>query len=728
VVEVDPSVEVRALVEVEVAVGAEVQEQTTISSSTVPTAAPSLSLARNTGKPPSTLPVYLPAKYMSGRSESITVARISGSSTSVKQVPEPILVHFVQRVSPLHRLCIGRSHRASTKRGRWSMNPVVGHPEGVVLDSFEQRLDHPPEKDVERLHRRVLLAGLLGRVCITLILLTTQCLGALLFALSAIRGGNWAFFGFIGFWLLLLSPWRLLAYLRPDPAVGNGVSVDLGDKAREFLRCAISKGGARSDSRLRPLVFVDDGLTIQFPGVGYSRRTGTTVYIVQLGLPVIMALSAHELECVVVNGAARLRGLHMPSMRWASLMFSLPRRLSWIQNPPGRHAPIAAVLGYRLYRPMFSALFAWYLPWLAKRTLALSKTIDAAADRTVAELYGDSALADCRTVIASVSTFLGTEYWRRVAEIVGDDIDALHPFTDMEVLVSNRAAAARGHEVTSAARELLGDRIAEIAAELDDWWRWHNANELLSLGRERQRNERALEELTTQGAEDRLSPEETWRVAAATERTAGPKAAEPLYEDLVDDEVVGAKAQFRLGRLLLLQEDEAGLSYLRRVAFSDDSDLALAAASEASGYLRGMGRELEAQPFRSRAMELQKLLAPVHEERSDVQPRDRFLPHGLGAEIVAEIREELRHGPRLWRAYLVQKQVKINPERPAYVLGLMTEDCFIHRVNFQNLKDAVRFAQLQIELPETCLIVGLYHDKHTKIIRGMRRVKGSRVL
>jgi hypothetical protein len=157
------------------------------------------------------------------------------------------------------------------------------------------------------------------------------------------------------------------------------------------------------------------------------------------------------------------------------------------------------------------------------------------------------------------------------------------------------------------------------------------------------------------------------------------------------------------------------------------SELSFAAASEANDYLRAAGRELEAVPLGTRVAELSALLAPMREERSRALPRDRFVSHGLSPEFVDRIREQLVDGPKLWRAYLAQKRVSVRPDRPAYVLGLMTEDCFFHRVNFRNLREAVQFASRQVELPESCLIIGLYHDEHTKIIRKMRRVRGARI-
>jgi hypothetical protein len=60
---------------------------------------------------------------------------------------------------------------------------------------------------------------------------------------------------------------------------------------------------------------------------------------------------------------------------------------------------------------------------------------------------------------------------------------------------------------------------------------------------------------------------------------------------------------------------------------------------------------------------------------------------------------------KLW--YLPGKRVNIKPERPAYVLGLMTEYCFIHPVDLEHLREAVRFAQVEVELPESRLVTSL---------------------
>jgi hypothetical protein len=485
----------------------------------------------------------------------------------------------------------------------------------------------------------------------------------------------------------------------------------------------------RQEPPQNPMFLLGEGLDVRFPSVSKSRRLGVRLLVVELGYPLLLALSTKELECLVADRAIRLQERLSTAMTWADDMLSLDQRLSWMYEPPGRHAPIRAVLGYRFYRPMLLRFLSWYGPLLTKSLVPLSEALADATERRLADVYGLSTLETGAVVVKEAAAYLDKEYWRRVVAGIGDGPDDPTPYVGMEMFLSGYAARIRGCQGTSAARTLLGDRVSQIAYILDGQWQERNAPDLRSLAEDRQKAEEDLGELNARALKSQLSSEEAWRAALATERTRGAVAAEPLYQDLVDDEEVGTKAQYRLGHLLLDAGDDTGLVHLRRVAFTDDEDeLSLAAAYEACDYLFAAGRELEAAPFRSRWIQLSDLISPMHEERSQVRPRDRFLPHGLSSQVVERIRKELAEGPKLWRAYLVQKRVDIRPEQPAYVLGLMTEDCFIHRVNFEHLREAVRFAQVQIELPESCLITGLYHDEHTKIIRRMRRVKGARIL
>lgn len=575
----------------------------------------------------------------------------------------------------------------------------------------------------------MLLLGLLGRTCVALILMSLPAAAALLVAASVFAGGLWEYLGFVGFWVLILCPVPIVMIFRqmrrPD---SDGPHFEFGQEAGALVRRALASAGVRPWISRNPRLVIDEGLDVGFPRASCSTRLGLTRGVIVFGLPLLMALSARECECLVVDRALRLRHQWSRAIRWTEGLLLLERRLPQIFGELGHHASIATVLGYRFYRPLLCRFLSWHLPRLAQSAGSLFRAMEASADNRVAELYGAATVETTTAIVAAAEAFLRCEYWPQVVQSVGAGLEAPAPFAGMEAALSEQAANTRGRQAPSAARVLFNERVDKLTRVLDGRWRERNAMDLRALARHRGKAERELEELNAQKVGRELSPEEAWKAAVATERTLGPEAALPLYQALIDDEEVGAKAQFCVGRLLLQAGDDAGLASLRWVAFSRDDELASEAAVEAAGYLLAAGRELETTPFRSRLAELQELLAPVQEERSCVLPRDRFLPHGLSSEVVERIREELTGGPRLWRAFLVQKRVKTRPEQPAYVLGLMTEDGFIHRVNFRHLEEAVKFAHLQVDLPDHCLIVGLYHDEHTKIIRRMRRVRGARIL
>lgn len=55
-------------------------------------------------------------------------------------------------------------------------------------------------------------------------------------------------------------------------------------------------------------------------------------------------------------------------------------------------------------------------------------------------------------------------------------------------------------------------------------------------------------------------------------------------------------------------------------------------------------------------------------ERQQISQRDTFLPHGLAAEAIAALQEQLSRQPRIGKAWLAQKKVVHHPEHPFYVL------------------------------------------------------------
>lgn len=98
----------------------------------------------------------------------------------------------------------------------------------------------------------------------------------------------------------------------------------------------------------------------------------------------------------------------------------------------------------------------------------------------------------------------------------------------------------------------------------------------------------------------------------------------------------------------------------------------LPAGQAVSGYLTQPGRGTAPQPHRlpserPRGLAQVRRLAQAVQERSHLQPGDRFEPHGLGGKQLAQLQRQLScYG--LSAAHLVKKSLRLFPEQPLYVL------------------------------------------------------------
>src|SRR5205085_7111340 len=113
-------------------------------------------------------------------------------------------------------------------------------------------------------------------------------------------------------------------------------------------------------------------------------------------------------------------------------------------------------------------------------------------------------------------------------------------------------------------------------------------------------------------------------------------------------------------------------------------------------------------------------------ERSTATARDQFLAHGLAAEALASLRQQLARFPGVGTAYLVRKEVHDFPERPFYVLLVAPRGAWFRLRS--NQEDHALLKQLvdQLNCPGQTRIVIL--NSHTRPLgRAVRKVVGAEI-
>ena len=220
----------------------------------------------------------------------------------------------------------------------------------------------------------------------------------------------------------------------------------------------------------------------------------------------------------------------------------------------------------------------------------------------------------------------------------------------------------------TAAEHFCGDRLADLAAELDARWyesrkaAWRHQYQHAQYQRE------YLATLNLQATTQALTLNEATSQAELTTRLAGELAALPLWQEILAQAPSHAQANYQVGKILVNRGHLSGCVYLER-SIALDPDLVIPSCEElyrfhtlhedpaaAEIYLEWRQQHLPTQ-WRSKL------------ERN-LQATDRFVPHDLEPALITEIRHKLVSYPTIERAYLVRKPLQIFAQRSLYVLGI----------------------------------------------------------
>ena len=433
---------------------------------------------------------------------------------------------------------------------------------------------------------------------------------------------------------------------------------------------------------------------------------GHVNYLV-LGLPYLEALSPAQFRSVLAHEIGHLSRSHS---RFGGWIYHVRRTWDQMLGALADQEHIGVLL--------FLPFFRWYAPYFSAYSFVLGRGNEYTADRCAAEVCGAEVTAQALIVAHVKGCAFGQEFWGellkqartepqvpqnvyshlqaslRVPSKEGDrwyeealeertGLGDTHPsLTDRLASLGFRLVPGGPLDLPrpplpmpppnteTAAEFYLGPLAGRLAAPINARWRQKIAGTWVEAHQEARRQRLTLEDLEEKVVAGTITLPEAWQRASLTAELCGPEEGLPLVQEFVRAEPGHTGANFALGRMLLERKDARGLPYVKKAM--EAAPQAVGAGCEAiSWFLRGQGRAAEAASYRERGRRHAREWEAGREEREGITPDDKFLYHGLAAEDMTRLKEELARHPEVLRVYLARKQVRYFPERPLFVLGIV---------------------------------------------------------
>jgi Zn-dependent protease with chaperone function len=220
----------------------------------------------------------------------------------------------------------------------------------------------------------------------------------------------------------------------------------------------------------------------------------------------------------------------------------------------------------------------------------------------------------------------------------------------------------------TAAEYYFGDRLADLAIELDIRWYESRKHTWLAQYQQAQYQREYLDALNLQATQTPLTLSEATIQADLTTILDGELIALPLWQKILAVSRHHPLANYQVGKALVNRGHYSGCAYLEQ-AIALDADLVIPSCEELYRFHTFQGDVKSAEIYLDwRQQHLPKQWRSKLE--CNIKDTDKFIPHDLEPDLVAEICQKLVNYPAIDRAYLVCKPMQVFKERPLYVLGI----------------------------------------------------------
>ncbi|MEE9613986.1 MAG: M48 family metallopeptidase [Thermodesulfobacteriota bacterium] len=470
-----------------------------------------------------------------------------------------------------------------------------------------------------------------------------------------------------------------------------------------------------------------------------------------VGLPYMMAMSPEEMLAVFAHEYGHLSGahgkfgawVHRNRRTWYNLMESLARRGHWGMF-------------------VFTWFSNWYAPYFNAYTFVMARKHELDADRCATEMVGAGPGATGLMRGAVMGRFFEEKFWPALYKKANDHPEpTFNPFASMPralkghisdkeagrylkaaltektggqdthpSLSERLSAMGRKAEMpppveVSAAEHYLAGALKHVTGRLDrEWkdsvrasWKERHAQAL-----EAKATLKELESRAQGGKGGKLTRGELWDYARHTEEFKGSAEAVELYRELLSKEEAHAGANYALGRILLLGGDEAGRAHIDK-AIKADSEYVMEGTRLVYDFLMGEGRAKEAREYWDMARDRAEMEEWAMSERASLGDGDSLLPHAVAEKEVEAIAGQLRAYKDIKEAYLVRKSVRLLPEKPLYILGVVRS---WPRFSLYSDDDYGRKLAEGLKLPGDGFVIVL-DGKMKDLGKRMKHVYGSKI-
>jgi Zn-dependent protease with chaperone function len=286
----------------------------------------------------------------------------------------------------------------------------------------------------------------------------------------------------------------------------------------------------------------------------------------------------------------------------------------------------------------------------------------------------------------------------------------------------------------SAAEHFFGDRLADLATELDAQWYEQRRSIWLHQYQRVQYQREYLARLDRLAISQMLTFNEAIIQAELTGTLDDELTALPLWEEILSRFPHHPEANYQVGKILVDRGYERGCAYLEK-SIGLDPDLVIPSCEQLYRFYTYRGESDLAEMYLEwRQQHLPKQWRSQLERK--IKDTDLFVPHDLAPDLVEEIRAKLIEYREIDRAYLVRKPLQLFPEYSIYILAIkLTQTRSSIAVEEQREQELCQRLSVEINLGKRSIIATFdshksasTHHRDLKLVHKIERVPGGCIL